>query len=47
MEVFGIMGFIFGIAAFAQVTKLKKDVETIKETVQNLSGNTDSATESN
>ena len=41
METFGLKGFIFGIAAFQQVTKMKKDVETLKETVENLSGESD------
>ena len=41
METFGILGFIFGMAALAQVIMLKKDVETLKETIQKLGGKSD------
>lgn len=46
MESFGIIGFIFGLAALAQVIMLKKDVETLKEKVQKLGEDSDSETES-
>ena len=36
MEALGIMGFIFGLAALAQVLKLKKNVETLKDEVNKL-----------
>ena len=41
MEALGILGFIFGLAALAQVTMLKKEVETLKETTQKLGGDPD------
>lgn len=44
METFGILGFVFGLAALAQVIMLKKDVETLKEEVQKLGGDSDSET---
>ena len=49
METFGLLGFvfgIFGIIAFGKVIKLQKDVETLKETIQKLGGESDSATKS-
>ncbi len=39
METIGLLGFVFGIfglIAFGQVSKLTKDVRTLKETIQNL-----------
>ena len=36
MEALGIMGFIFGLAALAQVKKKKKIVETLKDEVNKL-----------
>ena len=36
MEALGIMGFIFGIGALAQVLQLKKTVETLKKDVEEL-----------
>ena len=36
MEALGIMGFIFGLAALAQVLKLKENVETLKDEVNKL-----------
>jgi cell division protein FtsB len=36
MEALGILGFIFGIAALAQVLQLKKTVESSKKEVDNL-----------
>ena len=41
METLGILGFIFGLAALAQVIMLKKEVETLKEKVQKLGGDSD------
>ena len=41
METLGMMGFIFGLAALAQVIMLKKEVETLKEKVQKLGGDSD------
>ncbi len=46
METFGILGFVFGMAALAQVILLKKDVETLKEAVQKFGGDSDSDTTS-
>jgi len=46
METFGILGFVFGMAALAQVILLKKDVETLKEAVQKFGGDSDSETTS-
>ena len=36
MEALGIMGFIFGLAALAQVLKLKKNIEKLKDEVNKL-----------
>ncbi len=44
MGAMGIIGFVFGLAALAQVIMLKKDVETLKEKVQKLGGDSDSET---
>lgn len=44
MEAMGILGFVFGLAALAQVIMLKKDVEAVKEAIQKLEGNSDSET---
>lgn len=44
MEAMGILGFVFGLAALAQAIMLKKDVETLKEKVQKLGGDSDSET---
>ena len=41
MDAFAIIGFIFGMAALAQVTLLKKDVEKLKETIAKLSRDSD------
>ena len=39
--IFGMAGLSWGIMAFGQINIVKKDVETLKETVQNLSGESD------
>ena len=44
METLGILGFVFGLAALAQVIMLKKEVEALKEAIQKLKGNSDSET---
>ena len=44
MEAMGILGFVFGLAALAQVIMLKKDVEALKEATQKLGGEIDSET---
>jgi len=44
METLGILGFVFGLAALAQVIMLKKEVEAVKEAIQKLEGNSDSET---
>ena len=36
MEVFGIIGFIFGLGAIGMVHQLKKTVETLKKDVEEL-----------
>jgi len=41
METLGLLGFVFGLAALAQVIMLKKDVEVIKEAIQKLGGEID------
>ena len=48
MESFGLLGFIFGMAglswgimAFGQINVMKKDIETLKETVLKLGGDSD------
>ena len=50
METIGLLGFvfgIFGIISFGKVNALKKDVGTLKETIQKLGGESDSAIKSN
>jgi len=44
METLGLLGFVFGLAALAQVIMLKKDVAKIKESIQKLGGDSDSET---
>ena len=44
MEAMGILGFVFGLAALAQVIMLKKEVEAVKEAIQKLGGDSDSET---
>jgi len=46
METLGILGFVFGLAALAQVIMLKKEVEALKEAIQKLEGNSDLETNS-
>lgn len=44
MDTFGLLGFVFGIfglIAFGQVNKLKKDVETLKKALQINGGESD------
>jgi len=44
METIGLLGFVFGIfglIAFGHVSKLTKDVETLKEAIQKLGGKSD------
>jgi hypothetical protein len=36
METLGIIGFIFGIAALAQVLQLKKTVDDLKKNIEDL-----------
>jgi len=41
MEVMGILGFVFGLAALAQVIMLKKEVEALKEAIGKFGGEID------
>jgi|TARA_B100000378_G_C17870364_1_gene351839 hypothetical protein len=36
MEVFGIIGFIFGLGALSMVIQLKTTVETLKKDIEEL-----------
>ncbi|SVC66056.1 uncharacterized protein METZ01_LOCUS318910 [marine metagenome] len=36
MEVFGIIGFVFGLGALSMVIQLKTTVETLKKEVEEL-----------
>jgi hypothetical protein len=38
MDVFGLFGFMFGLIAFAMVTKLQKDVEQLRTRIDSLPG---------
>ncbi|MEO2084852.1 MAG: hypothetical protein ABGW65_04940 [Marinoscillum sp.] len=40
MEVFGIIGFIFGLGALSMVIQLKTTVETLKKEVDELKKDT-------
>jgi hypothetical protein len=40
MEVFGIIGFIFGLGALSMVIQLKTTVETLKKEVDELNKDT-------